>query len=382
MTVRSVALAEVATLDRRGIESGAIPRGTLYVGLENMASGGGLLDVRGVTDGELASNKFEFTAEHVLYGKLRPYLAKVARPDFRGVCSTDIVPLKAGPDLDRNYLAHFLIAPATVAWAAARSAGVNLPRLSPEQLSRIRVPLPPLPEQRRIAAILDKADALRAKRRAALAKLDGLAQAIFVEMFGDPVANPMGWPRKTIAQIAKVVTGNTPPRATPEYYGAEIEWIKSDNINTPHYYLTRADEGLSAAGIKVARLAPAGSILVTCIAGSPACIGNAAMADREVAFNQQINAVIPSEGDPHFWYAQLVVGQTLIQRAATPGMKGMVSKGRLEQVVVMCPPVELQSRFGGRVLAAEGLAETHRSALGSLDALFSSLQHQAFCGEL
>ena len=67
-----------------------------------------------------------------------------------------------------------------------------------ELLEHFRLPLPPLPEQRRIAAILDKADELRAKRRAALAQLDGLAQSVFVEMFGDPISNPKGWPTDAV----------------------------------------------------------------------------------------------------------------------------------------------------------------------------------------
>ena len=77
-------------------------------------------------------------------------------------------------------------------------------------------------------------------------------------MFGDPATNPKGWPRKQISGVATVITGNTPPRAMPQYYGHAIEWMKSDNINTPHYYLTRADEGLSELGRRVARVRACG----------------------------------------------------------------------------------------------------------------------------
>jgi type I restriction enzyme S subunit len=258
----------------------------------------------------------------------------------------------------------------------------TLPIVSKSRFAELTIPVPPLAEQRRIAEVLDRAETLRAKRRAALAQLDTLTQSLFLDLFGDPATNPKGWPRKPIGELGKVITGNTPPRANPGYYGTAIEWIKSDNINTPHYYLTKAEEGLSESGKAVARTVPDGSILVTCIAGSPECIGNAAMTDREVAFNQQINAFVPAKGDAHFLYAQILVGKGLIQEASTAGMKGMVSKGRFEQIMLILPPIELQREFARRVTAVEKLKTAQRASLAEMDALFAALQHRAFRGEL
>jgi type I restriction enzyme S subunit len=261
-------------------------------------------------------------------------------------------------------------------------SGTGQPFIKPADVKTHRVFLPPLPEQRRIAEVLDRAEGLRGKRRAALARLDTLTHANFLDMFGDPATNPKGWPIKTIGEVGKVITGNTPPRSNPAYYGTAIEWIKSDNINTPHDYLTRAEEGLSKVGKGVARIAPPGSILVTCIAGSPDCIGNAAMADREVAFNQQINALVPSTGDVRFLYTQILVGKRLVQQASTAGMKGLVSKSRFEGIRLMFPPLPLQREFARRVAAVEKLKAAHRASLAEMDALFASLQHRAFRGEL
>jgi type I restriction enzyme S subunit len=377
-----VPLQQVATIEREIVSPDAIKNGTQYVGLENIESGGRLVDVRAVEAGELASSKFTFSPKHVLYGKLRPYLAKIARPNFAGVCSTDILPILPGRGLDRDYLALVLLAPDMVALANSRCTGANLPRLSPRALGEFGIPFPPLSEQRRIAEILNKADSLRAKRRAALATVDTLASSLFLTMFGDPITNPKGWPTKCISEVAAVITGNTPSRSVAAYYGSEIEWIKSDNINTPDYYVTRADECLSALGKTVARTAPQGSILVTCIAGSRAAIGNAAMTDREVAFNQQINALVPQDGDAHFIYAHLLVGKRLVQDAATSGMTGMVSKSRFELIKLMWPPVPLQERFGAGFRAIALHTALHRDSLNHLDSLFSSLQHRAFRGEL
>jgi type I restriction enzyme, S subunit len=107
-------------------------------------------------------------------------------------------------------------------------------RASVHDFLNLRIPAPPaLPEQRRIAAVLDRAEALKLRRQTTLEELDNLGRSLFLELFGDPVVNPKGWPLLAIAEIGTVITGNSPSRAHPEYFGNSIEWIKSDNINTP-----------------------------------------------------------------------------------------------------------------------------------------------------
>lgn len=87
--MRTVALGRVAEIERDGIAPDKIQSGTPYLGLEHIESGGRILSFEPVDEGELASTKFRFGPDHVLYGKLRPYLAKIAMPDFEGICSTD-----------------------------------------------------------------------------------------------------------------------------------------------------------------------------------------------------------------------------------------------------------------------------------------------------
>lgn len=287
---------------------------------------------------------------------------------------------RRGSELDPAYLRRYLDSQVPVMTGAAR--GVAQANLNASMVRGWPIPLPPLPEQRRIADILDKADALRAKRRAALALLDTLTQSIFLDMFGDPATNPKAWPTRQVEEVADVVTGNTPSRARPEYYGDELDWIKSDNILFEDYYVTAASERLSAAGVAVGRTAPAGSILVVCIAGSPASIGRAAMTNKTVAFNQQINALIPRAGNPHFLLGQLRANQRLVQSASTASMKGMVSKSKLAALRVIWPPVSEQDRFAKAIDRVRPLQERSQRSLAHLDALFASLQHRAFSGEL
>ena len=115
------------------------------------------------------------------------------KSSFGGFIST----LRADPKrLDARFLYWWFSSGKTQ--AMLRSFGqktTNISNLNAARCMNLDVPLPALPEQRRIAAILDQADALRAKRREALAQLDNLKQSIFIEMFGDPVTNPKTWPR-------------------------------------------------------------------------------------------------------------------------------------------------------------------------------------------
>ena len=265
----------------------------------------------------------------------------------------------------------------------SKGRGATFKEISKKIVEDLQVPLPPIAAQRQIARILDAADALGAKRREALAQLDDLLQSAFLDMFGDPVTNPMEWDTFVLGEVGEVITGNTPSRKCPEYYGKDIEWIKSDNINHPSFFLTEAEERLSIAGKAVARRSPKGSILITCIAGSPSCIGNAAIADREVAFNQQINAFVPGERIA-LWFAFGVfwVGKRLVQRASTNSMKGMVSKSAFSGISIPIPPMSLQNRFTAIAESVERQKANQRAHLAELDTLFASLQSSAFQGDL
>lgn len=292
--------------------------------------------------------------------------------DFDFVLGADgVKALKSRPGFHPRYLLHYLhCIPLPNNLGYSRHF---------KYLKAVTVPKPPLDEQVRIAAVLDTADAIRKKRREALDLTNKFLRSVFLDMFGDPVTNSKGWDDLPIKEIAIVTTGNTPSRQVHDYFGDHIEWIKSDNINTSNHHLTKATEGLSQVGLEVGRSAPAGSTLVTCIAGSPVCIGNAALSDRQVAFNQQINALTPKPGiEPEFLYAVTLFSKVRIQAASTNGMKGMVSKGALEQVKFILPPKP--ERLAFIRIFEKVLATLRKMQLASdeADHLFESLQQQAF----
>ncbi len=123
-----------------------------YVALENVEQGTGRLIDFGPTEGSaIGSNKYTFGPEHVLFGKLRPYLRKVLVPDFEGISATDLLPIRPNPStLDRRYLARWLLSPYVLDYVVSHQTGVKMPRLRTGDLEAMPIPLAPLPEQRRL----------------------------------------------------------------------------------------------------------------------------------------------------------------------------------------------------------------------------------------
>ncbi|MCK5320569.1 restriction endonuclease subunit S [Candidatus Parcubacteria bacterium] len=245
------------------------------------------------------------------------------------------------------------------------------------------IPLPSLEAQKHIVKIFDETDALCQKRKQAIKFLDDYLKSVFLEMFGDPVRNPNKIKKIKIKEMGKVLTGNTPPRNNPKNYGSFVEWIKSDNINNGNHYLTKATEYLSEDGCKKARIVPACSILITCIAGSLSCIGNVSMADRKVAFNQQINAVIPNSNvDQFFLYAQILFNKELFQKASTNSMKGMLNKSKFLEIELLMPDIKLQKKYSFLFLKTESIKQKMLIQSKELEIQFQSLMQKAFKGEL
>ena len=380
-------LHEVVVIERISVDASAIADGTIYVGLENINSGGGFANVQSVASGELASSKFSFTERHVLYGKLRPYLAKIARPSFSGVCSTDILPILPKPELDRDYLTHFLRQPTMIEYANSRATGANLPRLSPKTLADFQIPLPPLSEQKGIAAILDQADALRAKRRQTIEKLDTLTQSIFLDMFGD--ANRLGWPEKAITAVSdRIRTGPFGSQLLhSEFVGSGIAVLGIDNaVNNqfawarPRYITMNKFQQL-----KRYKVSP-GDVLITIMGTCGRCA--IVPDDVPLAINTKHLCCItldPMQCLPEYLHACFLRHPRVLTRlgvrvrgAVMPGLNMQVIK----ELVIPLPPLPVQNEFAEWAKAIERLKQTQRASLAKLDELFGSLQQRAFKGEL
>lgn len=147
-----------------------------YVSLEHVAAETGLIDTDAIQIAgmNVLSNTFRFTEKHVLYGKLRPYLNKVAIPDFEGRCTTEIIPLIPN-GVSRNYLAFILRRPETVEFAMKFKTGSRMPRTDMRAFMNLPLPLPSIAEQMRIVGILeDRLASIEQAKRAAETQLDAI----------------------------------------------------------------------------------------------------------------------------------------------------------------------------------------------------------------
>ncbi|QDZ15445.1 restriction endonuclease subunit S [Humibacter ginsenosidimutans] len=375
--MRTVPLGKVAAIERRAVDPAALPPETIYLGLEHIERGGRIIGHDTVGGAEVASAKFRFGAEHVLYGKLRPYLGKISRPDFAGVCSTDILPIRPSADLDRSYLAHYLALPTMVDFAAARATGANLPRLSPTVLATFPVPLPPLAEQRRIAEILDRADTIRTKRRQVLTHLDSLTQAVFQEMFGGLQES-----RRLGAQLEFLTSGS---RGWSKYYSDSGDlFLRIQNV--AHGRLDLEDVAFVAApdSAEAKRTAvKAGDVLVSITAD----LGRTAVVPQtlERAFiNQHLAILRAPEIVPEFLSASI---------ESPAGRRQLISRNRaavkdglnFADIRSLEIPVASQSQQHEFARLTNAISESRAIVMRASavdDTLFTSLQCRAFKGEL
>lgn len=260
--------------------------------------------------------------------------------------------------------------------------GAGLKHISKEYIGNIKIPLPDLSTQKRIADILDKAVEIRDYNLQLIAKYEELKQSIFLDMFGDPVKNEKGWDKVPLKNFAsKISTGNTPSRADKSNYSSNfIEWIKTDNIKDDLLYLTEATEYLSEKGAKKGRIVGQNALLVACIAGSIQSIGRVAIANRKVAFNQQINAIEPNAKNvnPKFLYYLIRNCRKLIQDSATNGMKRMLSKSNFEKIKMINPPLDLQNNYSKAIIQIEDEIALLQSSLIKSETLFNALSQKLF----
>jgi type I restriction enzyme, S subunit len=286
------------------------------------------------------------------------------------------------PDLskvDKAYLRHAVV----VALLAMQKHlhGATMQHVNRGEFLSTPLRVPPLAEQRRIAAILDQADALRAKRREALAELHSLTQSIFIEMFGDPVLNTSGWeltPLGTVGTLDRGVS-KARPRNAPELLGGPYPLIQTGDVANCDAYIRQHTATYSEIGLRQSRLWPAGTLCIT-IAANIAKTGiltfAACFPDSVVGFNAPQAATVEYV---RVWVSFL---QKALEDAAPESAQKNINLAILRDLKIPVPPLDLQQTFAARINTVESLKATHRAALADTDALFASLQHRAFTGQL
>ncbi|MDZ4110427.1 MAG: restriction endonuclease subunit S [Brevundimonas sp.] len=392
MSVPHARLSSVASIVREGVDPRRVANGTRYVGLEHISSDGDFSGAANIEATELASTKFAFGDRHILFGKLRPYLRKVLRPTFAGICSTDIIPIAPGPDLDRDYLFHFLRTDQVIERATSMASGANLPRISPKHLIEFEIPLPSLDEQRRIATILDQADALRRCRRETLRKVEALQLSQFETMFGDPRQNPRGWATVPFGHLLTDIQSGWSPTCL-DRPAEEDEWgvLKLGAVTYGRFDDTAQKALPEGTPPRPHIEVHVGDLLFT-RKNTHELVAACALV-RETRPRLLLSDLIfrlcladPLRSHPEYIHGLLShpAKRAEIQNLASGAAGSMpnISKARLRTVPISLPPPELQARFAEFVEELESLRSRAVDHLGYLDSLFASLQHRAFRGEL
>jgi type I restriction enzyme S subunit len=297
---------------------------------------------------------------------------------------------------DARYLVHFLRQDRIRKQGESRMTGSAGQRRVPENfLAGLTIPLPPLPEQRRIAEILDKADALRAKRRAALAQLDTLTQSIFLDMFGDAAINPRAWRRVGLREAYWFQEGPGVRKWQFQDEGVKllnVGNIESNgrlNLDKTSRYLAKEE----AFGKYRHFLVDAGDLV---IASSGISFDDDNLLRTRGAFVSEdqlplcMNTstirfkAIEGVSDLRFLWVWLNSSEFRgqITRLVTGSAQQNFGPSHLSLLKVTLPPLSTQHEFARRVLAIDELRRVQHASSTELDSLFASLQQRAFRGEL
>jgi len=260
-------------------------------------------------------------------------IGKVGITSQKVAFNQQINSLNVKPHYDIEYIAYNLLFNKDRLQRICNSAVV--PIINKTQFSNFEISInKDIIIQRVIKRKLNLLSSIINNNKKKLLLLDDIVKSRFVEMFGDPNMVALNKSVK-FSSIAKIITGNTPSRKSPEYYGDYIEWIKSDNIISTNLYISQAKEFLSEQGAAKGRVAPKDSLLMTCIAGSIRSIGNIGICDRSVAFNQQINAIVLKNNiNPLYIYWLLKLFKPSIIANVEMSLKGIISKSHLENMLI------------------------------------------------
>jgi type I restriction enzyme S subunit len=289
------------------------------------------------------------------------------------------IQIKDKEHLDINYLRLWLTS--IKATLEFQGRGVTQQNISKSIVEKLKIPLPPLEEQRRIAAILDKADGVRRKRKEAIRLTEELLKSTFLEMFGDPVTNPKGWEVSPFGSLGKLDRGKSKhrPRNDPSLLGGKYPLIQTGDVANSKGVIKKYTQTYSDKGLAQSRMWPAGTLCIT-IAANIAQTGiltfDSCFPDSIVGFKP--NNRVTTE------YIQAWLGflQPLLEDLAPQSAQKNINLQMLRELDVPVPPIDLQSKFSEFVERIGNNSRNYEKSEAVMDNLFNSLLQRAFRGEL
>lgn len=289
--------------------------------------------------------------------------------------------------VDQQYLRRAL--EASLSQMEQETHGATMKHITRDRFLGIPIKLPSITEQRRIAAILDKADALRAKRRDAIAKLDQLLQSVFLDMFGDQVLNTHGWDdSRHLGDVAEIASGVTKGRRTTAGVRG-VPYLAVSNVQDRFLKLDVVKR-IDATEAEIARYRLQDGDLLLTEGGDPDKLGRGALWDGSLSdciHQNHVFRVRLISDDLHPVYLNWHVGSArgkryfASQAKQTTGIAS-INMRQLRNFPLLIPPLSLQLRFARLFEGVEQQRHALQQINRKVDDLFASLQHRAFSGTL
>lgn len=259
--------------------------------------------------------------------------------------------------------------------------GATVGGISRGFMDKVEFPLPILGEQRRIAAILDKADAIRRKRQESISLTEELIRAVFLDMFGDPVTNKKGWPIRQLADVGTLDRGvsKNRPRNAPELLGGPYPLIQTGDVASSDGYIRSYKSTYSETGLKQSKMWPAGTLCITIAAN----IAKTGILTFAACFPDSVVGFTPN-GSATTEYVQHWLGflQKTLEDNAPESAQKNINLEILRKLDMPVPDIKLQEEFTRRVKATQDLKSKLNGAVDQQAQLFESLSQRAFRGEL
>ncbi|MBN8465938.1 restriction endonuclease subunit S [Corallococcus exiguus] len=377
---------------------------TPYVALEHIEQGQPRL--LGQAEAGLAlSSKTRFQSGDILYGKLRPNLRKAAMAPFSGVCSTDILAIHAREQATSNYLLHVMHWPEFQQAAVASASGTKMPRTSWDLIRTIDVPVPPLPEQRRIAAILSSVDDSIEKAEAVIDQLEVVKNGLVVDLLtrGVPgrhnefialpeewrlgrICNtttmPHGWQLVKLTSVARLESGHTPSRKHPEYWDGDVPWVSlhdSKVLDVP--LLLDTTQHITELGLEnsSARMLPSGTVVFS----RTATIGKCTVIARDMATSQDFaNYICGEQIHNRYLMHYFRANESEWERLKAGSTHKTLYMPIFEQLQVFLPPLAEQVEIANAADACDSRLAAERGVVVGLKAVKTALLDALLSGRV
>jgi type I restriction enzyme S subunit len=342
--------------------------------------------------GEVSKGYTYFAEGDVLMAKITPcmengkatFVQNLKHP--AGFGSTEFHVLRPGSEIDGKYLFYMIWNPLFRKVAGRNMTGTAGQKRVPSSFLRdSQISLPTLPEQKRIAAILDKADSIRRKRQEAVRLTEELLSSTFLDMFGDPETNPKSVKVVQLSEITTRITDGVHQK--PNYTTVGVPFISVKDITTGTLkfdnckFVSLEDHQMFTRRCK----AEQHDILYTKVG---ATYGRPAIVDTDQEFSLYVSVCLikPKRNLVDSFYLNAVLGTKAIKRQADQRIKGIgvpdLHLDQIQKLLIPLPEMEEQREFARRVATIEKLRTSHIDALSALDTLFNSLMQRTFNGEL